>query len=202
MGRLGRRLEERFPIAPRFLRVIPADERDMVELAYGRSQARESALAAQRAYRMRRHDDERIGLLRRLLPVVDAVDRLATGTGESGADGAGETLLANHLRGLAALRKRLLLLLAREGVRPIKSLGEPVDLDCHDVVDLVGEGEGSSAIVIEERERGYRLGERVLRDAKVVAARMTPPSSETGRESQSVSAVQPGVKGSLEGGNP
>jgi molecular chaperone GrpE len=69
--------------------------------------------------------------------------------------------------GIAAIERKLAVLLAREGVSPLEVLGLPFDPREHEaVVYLAGNGipEGE---VVQEIRRGYRLNERVLRPALV-----------------------------------
>lgn len=56
-------------------------------------------------------------------------------------------------------------ILDEEGVREIKSLGERFNHELHEVVKKV---EGSEDMVIEEIQKGYLIGDKILRIAKVV----------------------------------
>jgi molecular chaperone GrpE len=63
-------------------------------------------------------------------------------------------------------------LLQREGVEPIEARNKRFDPNWHEAVATVGHN-GSDApedTVIEVVESGYRLGERMLRPAKVIVA--------------------------------
>lgn len=164
-------LEEAFPVPARYVPAVGDRVRDIVEQCYLLYQASDEVQARHRIQRLRPRDDERVGLLRRLLPVIDAVDRLL----KAETDPADDPVRANYVRGLTALRKRLDLLLEREGVRPIPTVGQPLNLDWHDVVEVVENETMGETRVVAERERGYFLGDRVLRDAKVVVNRPRQP---------------------------
>ena len=55
--------------------------------------------------------------------------------------------------------------LESQGVKPFVSLGEEVDPEKHDVMTQAPGKEGK---IITEFEKGYLIGNRVLRHAKVV----------------------------------
>jgi molecular chaperone GrpE len=63
-------------------------------------------------------------------------------------------------------------LLQREGVEPIEAKHQHFDPNWHDAVATVGHNGSDAAAdtVVEVVEPGYRLGDRLLRPAKVVVA--------------------------------
>jgi molecular chaperone GrpE len=103
-------------------------------------------------------------LLRKLLPVVDDFER------------ALKTLPANlsqltWCEGVLLIRHKLDAVLESEGVKPIKSDGQAFDPRYHEAVtyeEAPGFAEGQ---IIGEVQRGYTLGERVLRPALVRVAK-------------------------------
>jgi molecular chaperone GrpE len=103
-------------------------------------------------------------LLRKLLPVVDDFER------------ALETLPANlsqltWCEGVLLIRHKLGSILESEGVKPIEADGQAFDPRYHEAVtyeEAPGYAEGQ---IIGEVQRGYVLGERVLRPALVRVAR-------------------------------
>ena len=99
-------------------------------------------------------------MLLRLLPIVDDFER---GLSTLPADLAGLT----WVDGIALIYRKLTLLLEAEGVSPIEAEGQAFDPTAHQAVthepsDSVPEGH-----VICQVQRGYRLGDRVLRPALV-----------------------------------
>ena len=99
-------------------------------------------------------------VLLRLLPIVDDFER---GLSTLPADLAGLT----WVDGIALIYRKLTLLLEAEGVSPIEAEGQAFDPTAHQAVthepsDSVPEGH-----VICQVQRGYRLGDRVLRPALV-----------------------------------
>ena len=65
-------------------------------------------------------------------------------------------------------------ILARHGIEPIVAIGEPFDPSVHEAIQQMPSADHEPMTVIEEVERGFRLGERVVRPAKVIVA--TAPS--------------------------
>jgi molecular chaperone GrpE len=66
----------------------------------------------------------------------------------------------------------MLKLLRREEVEPIASVGEPFDPQLHEAMAMVPPvpGQVPDLLVVEEEKRGYRMGERLLRPARVIVA--------------------------------
>jgi molecular chaperone GrpE len=72
--------------------------------------------------------------------------------------------------GLKAIYRRLLNLLEQQGVSPIQSLGEPFDPRIHEAIDSVRTDEYEPGTIVGEVQRGYRLGDELLRPARVRVA--------------------------------
>lgn len=72
--------------------------------------------------------------------------------------------------GLKAIYRRLQNLLERQGVMPIDSLGEKFDPRLHEAIDSLRSEKHEPGTVIEEIQRGYRLGDALLRPARVRVA--------------------------------
>lgn len=165
-----RRPEEEFAIdeAPEW--TLEMQEGDLLEsyYAFNWEQVRET-LAKLRRFRYLQPTDAREALIRKLLPVVDGFERLFDLAGQSGARDNEE--LANWLKSFEGVYKRLLRILTQEGVQAIESVGQPIDLDYHEVVEVEHNDEVSPGTVVKEEQKGYLLEDRVLRDAKVVVTR-------------------------------
>lgn len=73
--------------------------------------------------------------------------------------------------------------LGQMGLEKIETVGKPFDPLVHEAVDLVPVEEASrDGLVVEEARAGWRLGERVLRAARVRVARHLPPQEEAPSE--------------------
>jgi molecular chaperone GrpE len=106
-------------------------------------------------------------IIRELLPVLDDFDRaLAAMPGH-----AGDPVRA----GIELVRDRLMQILSKEGVVAINPAGQPFD---HNVHDAIGQRVAPPGIqpgtVLEVAQRGYSMGDRILRHAKVVVAGAPP----------------------------
>ncbi len=99
-------------------------------------------------------------ILRELLPVIDNLERAIRSAKENGG---GEALV----RGVELTLKQLTEALAKFGVRPIASVGEPFDPTCHQAVAQVESAAVAANTVVEEFQKGYLLHDRLLRPAMV-----------------------------------
>lgn len=154
-----------------------------VELAQALEETRDQLLRARAEfdnYRKRvARDSERVrkmaaeSLLKDLLPVADNFERaLQHGEAEPG------TLF----EGIKMVHKQFVDVLARHGVEPIPAIGQPFDPNVHDALSRMPSDEHSEDTVALEYEKGYRLGDVVLRPAKVVVS--SGPSEEAGDEEE------------------
>lgn len=101
-------------------------------------------------------------LISDLLPVLDDFDRFLASGEEENNEGLFE--------GARLIREKLWEALASRGLQPIESLDKPFDPELHEAL-MQEEREGvEPGIVLQEHQRGYRLGDRVLRHAKVVVS--------------------------------
>ncbi len=119
---------------------------------YRKRVAREAAAAQERGV---------AGLAKELLPALDNLDRAL----ESADD---EDPL---LKGVRLVRSELTAALARAGIESFRPEGEQFDPSLHEAVATAPAGEGGAAgAVLEVYQDGYRLGESILRPARVVVS--------------------------------
>jgi molecular chaperone GrpE len=105
------------------------------------------------------HAHER--LVRELLPILDDLER-ALGAAEQHEE-------AKVIEGVKLVEKSLRSALAKEGLVEIATDG-PFDPHIHEAL-LTQPGTGSeSGSVLEVVQRGYRIGDRVVRPARVIVA--------------------------------
>lgn len=112
---------------------------------------------------------EKEDFFRRILPILDGFDEIFEYAERS--DVETDETLANWLKTLGTLYRRLLSALEKEGLIKIESLGKPLDLSLHEVIDTRIDPSVPENTVVEEVVRGYRFGQRMLRDAKVIVAK-------------------------------
>ena len=108
-------------------------------------------------------------LVGELLPVIDNLERAIEALG-----GAGEQIVA----GVEMVRGQLAGLLAGRGVEEIHAHSAAFDPTIHEAVAQHATDEHDDGTVVHVAEKGYRLGETVLRPAKVVVA--SRPTVEEG----------------------
>jgi molecular chaperone GrpE len=119
----------------------------------------------------RRSDEQRAELVRsagadiilKLLPVLDDFERASASVPPEVSTTAwweGTQLIAHKLR----------LLLESQNVKAIEAVGQEFDPNFHEAV-LYEAAEGQDGKVIEELQKGYKLGERVLRPSMVKVGR-------------------------------
>jgi molecular chaperone GrpE len=127
-------------------------QRTQAELENFRKRAaREAAMAGERA---------KANLVRELLPVVDNLERaLATANPEE-----------DHLaEGVRLVHVELVNTLERNGIKAFNPAGEPFDPTVHEAISM-REGENGSGLVLDVVEKGYKLGDNVIRPARVVVS--------------------------------
>lgn len=145
------------------------------ELAKARAQCDEYLDLAQRKqaefsnYRRRTegvrqeaYDDGRRDAIEKLLPVVDNLERALAAAGEE------ESALRS---GVDMVLRQTRDALAKMGVEEIDPLGKPFDAELHNAVMQGTADEGEPGTVCLVLQKGYKLGNRVIRHAmvKVVA---------------------------------
>ncbi|MFN2186594.1 MAG: nucleotide exchange factor GrpE [Anaerolineae bacterium] len=99
-------------------------------------------------------------VLVRLLPIVDDFERAFDTLPE---DLSGQP----WIEGIRLIQQKAQGLLAQEGVEPIDAVGQEFDPFRHQAVTHEPSGEVPAGEVIAEMQRGYRMGDRVLRPSMV-----------------------------------
>jgi molecular chaperone GrpE len=161
-------------------------ERDLEELAKKAEKADEYLVLAQRTkadfenYKKRAARDASLAqdrgvvrLAKELLPAIDNLNRavqaaetFAAGSPEEAAAEA-ESQLAS---GIKLVHADVLAALARVGIEPFSPTGEQFDPQLHEAVAQHPIEGHASGTVVEVYQQGYRLGETVLRPARVLVA--------------------------------
>ncbi len=74
------------------------------------------------------------------------------------------------LKGIEMVMAHIYDLLKRNGVKSIVSKGKKFDPHCHEVL-MQEDSDGDEGVVLDEFQKGYTLGDRVVRTAKVKVAK-------------------------------
>ena len=102
-------------------------------------------------------------LLSEVLPVVDNLERALQAP--SGPEAAG------YRAGVELILRQLIDMLRKRGVTPIEALGTDFDPRFHQAVSQETSDAHRDGEVMDEMQRGYMLGERLLRPAMVKVAK-------------------------------
>ena len=108
----------------------------------------------------------RENVLRDLLEVMDNLDR-AVSSAEAGGPAADPAAI---LKGVQLVLRLFQTKLERYDVRPVEAKGLPFDPRIHEAVSQVPSQEVPVGHVVNELQRGYKIGDRLLRPALVAVA--------------------------------
>jgi molecular chaperone GrpE len=103
-------------------------------------------------------------LISQLLPVLDDFERLFYNAEEEQYDREA------FLRGAKLIYDKLMKMLEARGVKAVESVGQPFDPQLHEAILQQPQSGVEPGTVLQEYERGYRLGDKVVRHAKVVVS--------------------------------
>lgn len=125
--------------------------------------------------RLNRSADERAAsekakFISSLLPVLDDLNR---------AIQSENTTREALLDGVRTIASSFQSALANAGVEPLESVGEEFNPELHEAVDTVETDAEMDGRVIEEYSRGFRMGDRLLRPARVKVGRAPEQARQT-----------------------
>jgi molecular chaperone GrpE len=95
-----------------------------------------------------------------LLPVMDNFERTVS-SAEQGAQ------LESLVTGVKAVEKQLRYIIEQQGVTRIQAVGQLFDANLHEALSTVTTDEHAADTVVDEIEPGYKMGDKVIRPAKV-----------------------------------
>jgi molecular chaperone GrpE len=107
---------------------------------------------------------EKADFIAGLLPVLDNLQRATEAAETSGST----EVIAEGIRRTASSFENAL---AAAGVEPIDAVGETFDPELHEAVETVEVAPEDEGKVIAQHTRGYRIGDRLLRPARVKVGR-------------------------------
>jgi len=106
----------------------------------------------------------RAEVLLELLPVLDNFERALISLETTGDDAE-----ALH-QGVTLIHKQLKDAVTKMGLQPVESVGKSFDPNVHEAITVEPSDEHEENTIIEEFQRGYKLGDRLLRPARVKVA--------------------------------
>ena len=124
--------------------------------------------------RLNRSADERAAsekakFIASLLPALDNLNRAAA---------SGDAPRESILEGIRSIATTFEAALTNAGVESIQSVGEDFNPELHEAVDTEETGSEMDGKVIEEYSRGFRMGDRLLRPARVKVGRASGQARE------------------------
>lgn len=108
-----------------------------------------------------------------LLPVLDNLQRAT----EAAEGGSSPEVIAAGIRQTASSFDNAL---AAAGVEPIDAVGQTFDPELHEAVETVEVAPEDEGKVIAQYTRGYKIGDRLLRPARVKVGRYTSKANKAG----------------------
>ena len=114
---------------------------------------------------------EKADFIAGLLPVLDNLQR-ATDAAEAGSS---SEVIAEGVRRTASSFENAL---AAAGVEPIDAIGEEFDPELHEAIETVEGAAGDEGRIVAQHTRGYKIGDRLLRPARVKVGRHTDKAKQ------------------------
>lgn len=110
-----------------------------------------------------RYDMGAMGVLEKLLPVIDNFERGLDAVAEEEKDSA-------FVQGIQQIYKQLMAVMDDLGVAPMDAEGKEFDANLHNAVMHIEDEEFGENVVVEELQKGYLYKESVLRHSMVKVA--------------------------------
>ncbi len=112
-----------------------------------------------------------VRLLRELVDIVDNFERAMSAQAEDHSHKA-------YRQGVELIYNQLAALLTKEGVTPIEAVGQPFDPHYHEAVMQAPSDEYDEGTVTQEIQKGYRIGDKVLRHSRVIVSSGSPAGDD------------------------
>ena len=104
-----------------------------------------------------------------LLNVADNLQRALESIPNSEASGLDDNVIKNLVIGIKAVEKELIDSLEKHGVKRFDSINQKFNPDVHQAVSKV-HNEKVDGTIVEEMQKGFKIGDRLLRPAMVVVS--------------------------------
>ncbi len=111
-------------------------------------------------------------LTKSLLPIIDNLE-IAIASAKQNEDEP------SFVEGIELIYKDLMAVLGKEGLKQIKSVGEKFDPYKHEVIMTVVDDGLPEDTVLEELGKGYMLGSKLIRTAKVKVSKVKSPEDSS-----------------------
>lgn len=115
-------------------------------------------------------------LIKSLLPIIDNLEAAIASAKQNEDE-------PSFVEGIELIYANLVEVLGKEGLKPIKAVDEKFDPYKHEVLLTVLDDELSEDTIVEELEKGYVLGSKVIRTSKVKVSKVkSSPQTEEGED--------------------
>lgn len=128
--------------------------------------------------------EARTQTLKEILPVIDNLERAVQHSAAAG----GPDTIKGLIEGVQLVLRQFGQALERCGVNAVEALGKPFDPNQHEAITQVETTEHPPGSVVQVYQKGYLIGDRLLRPALVVVAK-----APAGQESQTAAQSEPGA---------
>ena len=105
------------------------------------------------------------GLICEFLSILDDLDRSVESAKAKHED------YAAFLKGIEMVMAHIYEMLKENGVKPMEAKGKIFDPHCHEVLMQEETDQHEDGVILDELQKGYYLGDRVVRTAKVKVAK-------------------------------
>jgi len=102
-------------------------------------------------------------LLRQLIDILDNFERALS-------DDNNESDTEAYRKGVELIYQQLKDLMQRENVTPIEAVGQAFDPNLHEAMMQQSSEEYSEGIISQEFQKGYKLGQKILRHSRVIVS--------------------------------
>ena len=104
-----------------------------------------------------------------LLNVADNLERALKSIPNNETEGLDNNVIKNLVIGIKAVEKELIDSLEKHGVSKFESVNQKFNPEIHQAVSKV-HNEKQEGLIVEEMQKGFKIGERLLRPAMVVVS--------------------------------
>tara|TARA_B100001540_G_scaffold289752_1_gene285966 strand:+ start:38 stop:622 length:585 start_codon:yes stop_codon:yes gene_type:complete len=104
-----------------------------------------------------------------LLNVADNLERALKSIPNNDTEGLDNNVIKNLVIGIKAVEKELIDSLEKHGVSKFESVNQKFNPEIHQAVSKV-HNEKPEGLIVEEMQKGFKIGERLLRPAMVVVS--------------------------------
>ncbi len=111
--------------------------------------------------------DAKNRVLKEMLPVVDNLERAIE---HAGGGGELDPVLKPIVEGVQLVLRQFVTAFERLDITPVEAANQPFDPNLHEAISQV-ESDVAPGTVIQVLQRGYKIGDRLLRPALVVVAK-------------------------------